>query len=827
MYKNSLFYRGRVYFLQNALHFARIHAVRRKKEDIGVLFNKDGSMQVTWMFRGPDLDSAIDEQLAIITFRLNTLFAGIGTGKVLFFEAQRVPSTDYADDVFFPDPVTKAIDLERKILFSDGSHFESNYYGTLWWMPPSESEERIKNMVIEGRKRKEINEEDALDSLFELSDKILNIFSVVQIPSRYLTANELLTYIHSTISDNSRNLCVPEKSLLLDQYLCDTPLDGGIEPKLGTKHTRVVVPISYRRNTVFGLFNQLNRLNFEYRWMTRFFCLSKNDALSELETKKRGWASKMKSIRAMMKELLYGVSNDPNSINENAMNKWDEVKDAITAVEGDATGYGFYSTCLIVTDEDVEAVEEKARIIRQVFTNLGFEAKIEKLNAVDAWMGSIPGNVGHYIRKPMISTGNLVHMMPICDVWAGPEKNEHLQAPALLYTQTAGSTPFRLSLHIGDVGHTLLIGPTGAGKSVHLNLIEAQFRKYKDAQIFIFDKGSSSRILTEGVGGIFYDLGNENIGLSFQPLSGMDDERERQWALEWLCDYAAAENLKIDPQKKKLIWQSLTMIGGMPAKFRTISAFINNLQDRELKLAFSPLSINGAYGKIFDSEEDMLTFSGWQAFEMEKLMATPAIVGPTLMYIFHRIEQQLTGRPTIIVLDECWVFFDNPLFSDKIREWLKVLRKANASVIFATQSVTDVAGLHIFNTILDSCKSRIFLPNDQALEKNTKETYKAFQLNDTQVQLIATAIPKREYYYVSSAGCRLYDLGLERCPFTLAYVAVNKTDLMECNNILNKYGRENFNKYWMKFKNIELPKEKGPNNSHFMGWKDDMGCSQQ
>ena len=808
MYKMGLFRRKRVYFLQNTLPFARIQSVRRKNGEAGVIFNKDGSMQTTWMFRGPDLDSAIEEQLAIITFRLNTLFAGIGTGKILYFEAQRVLSTNYATDTFFPDAVTTAIDMERRTLFADGRHFESNYYATLWWMPPSESEERVRNMVIEGRKRKEVDEEDALASFFELSDKILAVFSTVQIPSRYLTADELLSYVHSTISDRARGLRVPEKPLLMDQYLCDAPLYGGIEPRLGEKHLRVVAPVGYRRNTVFGLFNQINRLNFEYRWVTRFICLGKEDALSELDAKKRGWASKMKSIRAMMKELLYGMDNDPNNINENAMMKWDEVKDAITAVEGDRTGYGYYSTCLVVMDENVEAVEEKARIVRQVFTNLGIEAQIENLNAVDAWMGSIPGNVGHYLRKPLISTGNLVHMMPICDVWAGPERNNHLKAPALLYTQTVGSTPFRLSLHIGDVGHTLVIGPTGAGKSVFLNLIEAQFRKYKDAQIFVFDKGGSSRILTEGVGGIFYDLGNESLGLSFQPLSGVDDENERQWALEWLCDYVRAENLKIDPQQKKLIWDALSMLGKVPKKFRSISGFINNLQDRDLKIAFSPLSIKGAYGKIFDSEQDTLTFFGWQTFEMEKLMATPAVVGPTLMYIFHRIEQQLTGRPTIIVLDECWVFFDNEMFEGKIREWLKVLRKANASVIFATQSVMDVANNRIFNTILESCKSRIFLPNDQALEKNTKETYKAFQLNDAQIQIIASAIPKKDYYYSSPAGCRLYDLGLERCPFTLAYVAVNKADLVACHEILNEYGREHFNEYWVKYKNVTFPKAK-------------------
>ena len=807
MYKTGLFTRDRVFYLYETMPFARMHVARRQNgEEVGVLFNKDGSMQASWSFRGPDLDSAIEEQLAMITWNLNTLFASFGTGLVLYFEAQRFPSLSYADDTFFCDPVTRAIDMERRTLFSDGAHFESNYYGTIWWMPPSESEERMKNMVIEGRKRKEVTEEDAVDSFFEIADKILACFAVRQIPSRYLTPDELLTYIHSTISDRPRPIHLPQKPMLLDQYLYDSPFYGGIEPRLGQKHLRVIVPIKYRRNSVFGLFNQLNRINFSYRWMTRFICLGKNDALSELDTRKRGWASKMKSLMTMFKEMVYGYE-DATNINENALYNRDEVRDAIAAVESDTTGYGFYSTAIIVTDNDVEAVEDKARFVRQLITNLGLESNIEGLNAVDAWMGSIPGNIGHDVRKPLVSTGNLVHMMPICDIWAGPERNDHLKAPVLLYTQTIGSTPFRLSLHIGDVGHTLLIGPTGAGKSVHLNLIEAQFRKYKNARIFIFDKGSSSRILTEGVGGIFYDLGNESLGLSFQPLSGVDDENERQWAMEWLCDYVTMENMQIDPEIKKLIWQSLSMLGRMPREFRTISGFINNLQAKDLKTAFRPLSIQGAYGKIFDAKQDTLTFSGWQAFEMEKLMATPAIVGPTLMYIFHKIEQQLTGRPTIIVLDECWVFFDNPMFESKIREWLKVLRKANASVIFATQSVTDVVNNRIFNTILESCKSRIFLPNDQALEKSTKETYKAFQLNDTQIQLIASAIPKRDYYYSSPMGCRLYDLGLERCPFTLAYVAVNKADLIECQRIIERYGRDHFNEQWLKYKNVQMPLE--------------------
>ena len=143
-----------------------------------------------------------------------------------------------------------------------------------------------------------------------------------------------------------------------------------------------------------------------------------------------------------------------------------------------------------------------------------------------------------------------------------------------------------------------------------------------------------------------------------------------------------------------------------------------------------------------------------------RLMATPAIVGSTLMYIFHRIEQSLTGAPTLIILDECWVFFDNEQFAQKIREWLKVLRKANASVVFATQSLTDIVESPIFSTVLESCPSQIFLPNDKALEESLKEKYFMFGLNQRQVEIIAGAVKKKQYYYVSPLGCRLYDLAL-------------------------------------------------------------------
>jgi type IV secretion system protein VirB4 len=157
-----------------------------------------------------------------------------------------------------------------------------------------------------------------------------------------------------------------------------------------------------------------------------------------------------------------------------------------------------------------------------------------------------------------------------------------------------------------------------------------------------------------------------------------------------------------------------------------------------------------------------------QCFETEELMSQAGVVLPVLTYLFHRLEERFanlseTGekvRPTLLILDEAWVYLDNPVFAARIREWLKVLRKKNVSVVFATQSLADIAGSAIAPAIVESCPQRIFLPNDRAIEPQARAAYERFGLNERQVELIARATPKRHYYLQSRRGNRLFELGL-------------------------------------------------------------------
>ena len=289
--------------------------------------------------------------------------------------------------------------------------------------------------------------------------------------------------------------------------------------------------------------------------------------------------------------------------------------------------------------------------------------------------------------------------------------------------------------------------------------------KYKDSRVYFFDKDASSRVLTYAVGGEFHDLGNDE--LSFQPLANIEIVEEKEWAYGWILEILEQENVKVSPTQKEKIWKALDNLAKTPIELRTISNFYTSVNDREIKEALIPYKIGGALGKYFDSDKDTLNFSRWQVFEMNQVINNKKGITPLLSYIFRRIENSLDGSPCIIILDECWMFFDSPIFAAKIREWLKVLRKKNSSVIFATQELGDILNSKLFTTVLDACQTKVFLPNPNAFADNYIPIYEKFGLNKTEIEIISKATKKKEYYYKSTKGSRLFELDLKEKTLSL------------------------------------------------------------
>ena len=198
----------------------------------------------------------------------------------------------------------------------------------------------------------------------------------------------------------------------------------------------------------------------------------------------------------------------------------------------------------------------------------------------------------------------------------------------------------------------------------------------------------------------------------------------------------------------------------------------------ELGAVLRPYTLDveaGRFGQIFDSDEDQVTSGAWTHFEMGFLMSLgeEAIV-PALAYLFHRVEQSLDGSPTLFILDEAWLFLKHPMFAGRLQEWLKTLRKKNVYVVFATQEVADAANSPILPTILSSCPTKIYLPNDEALTPAIAAAYAGFGLSDTELRILAEAQKKRDYYYRSVRGRRLFTLNLS--PVALAFVATSSPE---------------------------------------------------
>jgi len=250
-----------------------------------------------------------------------------------------------------------------------------------------------------------------------------------------------------------------------------------------------------------GILNILNELEIEYRWVTRFLALDKVDAENELKAYRRKWFAKRKGIATLIKEML--SKTESPLVDSDAENKAYDADEALQELADDVVAYGYFTATVIVWDGDVRELDKKTRAVEKAVNALGFTTITESLNAVDAWLGTVPGHCRANVRRPLLSTLNLAHILPISAVWAGPLQNDHLKAPAMFHAVTNGSTPFRVSFHVGDVGHTMIVGPTGSGKSVLLTLAEAQFRRYENAQVYIFDKGGSAMAMTAGVGGEF------------------------------------------------------------------------------------------------------------------------------------------------------------------------------------------------------------------------------------------------------------------------------------------------------------------------------------
>lgn len=770
--------------------------------DDGIMLQKDGSFCACFKYQAADIFSATPQERNYIASRVNNFLTKFGTGWGIQFDSIRSSSNSYDEfkNSYFTDPITKFIDEERSLFFNNNNTlYNSETYGTLTYYPPSAAKAKIASMVFDDDAT---NNRGLSKILVDFSNKVEEFLSFASssfINIEHLKSEEMLSFLNLSIVGKNNKIIHPQVKMYLDVVLARN-FTVGVVPKIDNKYIQIVAIEGYPMTSYPNILDSLAHLELDYRWNNKFVPLDNYEALQRLEKIRKKWRQKQKSFAAQM------FNPHTTNIDEDAQSKEIETKQAITEVNSGVLIYGYHSTNIVIFSEDRQLVEEQAAAVRRIIESQGFVARIEDINIIEAYLGSLPGNITPNIRNSLIGSMSLSHLLPLSTLWQGNKYNENDKFPPKsppLMKVVSGSTPFYFNLHVGDIGHTLIFGPTGAGKSTLLATIVAQARRYQHSRIFAFDKGMSLYPLIKAVKGDHYNIASDDSNLSFAPFSNLKTESDISWAETYLLSLVELQGHKPSPDQKALI--NTAIKEHIKNKGTSLTVLVSYIQDIEIRAALKHYTLEGSMGRLLDAESDALSLSHFSVFEVEELMnLADEDAIPVLLYLFRMIEKSLDGNPSFLILDEAWILLGHPVFRAKIREWLKVLRKANCAVIIATQSLSDAAQSGILDVLQESCPTKILLPNTEAWNKGTDNAwgpydfYKLFGLNDREIKIITEATPKREYYYKSPHGTRLFNLALGQ--FVLAFVgASGKADIAKIKTLEEDYGDE-WPNHWLRIR---------------------------
>lgn len=786
--------------------------------DDGIVINKDGSLMAGYVYQPPDMSSASAEDFNDLTARVNRALSRFGKGWAMWADAHREAVEAYParESSHFPDQVSRMIDREREKTFrSAGQFYETRYTLILQWRPPSRAGRRIQRLLFSEDDAKLERPGDVALTQFKraleqfedslaLSLKMarLGYYAVEDKYGREYRRCSLVDQLDTMLKGEPSSLNLPE--FYLDAIMGGREFWGGERPKLDDKFIVVVAIEGFPGESFPGILDVLDGLPMEARWSSRFIFLDAVEAAEELERYRKRWAFKVQDFKAQ----LLKIQNAP--VNEDAMLMTAETSRARSQAESGLVAYGYYTPVIVLTGENWPELEEKARYIIREVRRGGFSARIETVNAMEAWHGSLPGHAFANVRRPLIHTLNLVDLMPMSSIWAGsavaPCPFYPANSPPLFYAATGGSTPFRFNQHVDDVGHTLVFGPTGAGKSVWLATTAVQFLRYPGATVFAFDKGRSLFASCLATGGRHYeispDAASDGSSGMLCPLYDLSGEADVAWAAEWIetC-YKLQTGGALTPAQRTEVLRALNLL--RQGESRSITDFVATVQDDEVRDAMKFYTLTHPMGPLLDGLEDKIeTSSYFQVFEIDALleMGERAVI-PVLSYLFRKIEKTLKGQPALIIIDEAWVALAHPTFREKLYEWLKTFRKLNASVDMATQGLGDAVRSGMLDVIREACPRIVFLANPEAGKEGIIEYYRALGLNARQIEIIRTAERKREYYVTGPEGARLIELALG--PVALSFVAVSDKPRLQEIKVLAEKHPNDWQFLWLRQQGVD------------------------
>lgn len=488
------------------------------------------------------------------------------------------------------------------------------------------------------------------------------------------------------------------------------------------KYAAVVSIKEYAPHTAAGLLDSFLQLPFEFIITQSFQFINRQTNLGAMQIQQR---------RMLQSEDV-------------AISQVAEISDALDMAMSGHVAFGYHHFSVLCLDDNLASIETNVSMAIAELVNLGINPVREKLIMEMCFWAQLPGNSDYIGRPSKINTLNLAGFASMHNYPTGKISGNHWGDAVTVFDTTSG-TPYYFNFHLRDVGHTTVIGPTGAGKTVLMNFLAAQSQKF-NCRMFMFDKDRGAEIFVRAMDGK-YTVIDPGDRCRFNPLQLPDTMENRNFLTEWLralvtvndepftaddldkIQEAVAVNYKLE--KKDRILRNIAPIFGLEGP--------GTLAGR-LRMWHS----DGQYAGVFDNETDVINFSSDTifGFEMGEVLADRTSLLPVLLYIFHRINLSLDGTPTMIYLDEAWALLDNKIFVQKIKDWLKTLRKLNGMVVFATQSVEDATNSSISETLIQQTATHIFLPNPKA----TEDYKRSFMVSDREFNLIKNTDMGSRYF---------------------------------------------------------------------------------
>ena len=767
----------------------------------GVMLMKDGAILAGWEFNGPDLESASTYELNALAAQINSAFLHLGDGWMLHHNVMRFPALAYPGSGSFPDPTTLLFDLERKERYEkEGTLFE-NVSSLILTYKPHDSSQNIGNrFFIEGRleRSKDLNHTFAIfQSKFEQVEA--SLFPVLRL--KRMWDAELLTTLHACATGLDHPLLVPDPPVDLNHYIGSQDLVTGFYPKIGDRHFALVGVTGYPARAMPEVLASVARLPMPLRLCSRFIFCDPYTAEKKIDRKRAYWEQKRIRISDIFARSLKW--EDSGHVDQHADLMMNDTLEAQADAACGHVRYGHFTLTVTLSSTTREQAIESASEVRKELQNRGLNARIETFNALEAFLGSLPGHGYYDVRKPLLHSMNLAHLATFSTIWAGEETHPSPlyppNSPAHIFCVSSARTPFRFNSYIDDVGSAIVIGPTGSGKTVLLNTMALQDFRYPDMQVFYFDKDYGAYVIAKAIGGEHYDFlgehdNNPDSRLALYPLGRIADASEQHWAADWIELLFTQQGLKITPEQRTYIVQALKRLAGSDSK--TLTELLIP-EDKELQIALKYYQLGGSSGDILDGAKDSLRESRFQVFEQSHLLKKgDKLVAPTLAYIFHQIELRMDGRPTRIYIDEAWVNLMNALSLEQVEDWLRTVRKKNGALILSTQSLLEITNSAIRDLILESCPAKIFLPNAEAANPATRKQYESIGLTERQIDLIAKAVRKQDYYFVSPLGQRMFSLDLGE--YALSLVGVNGKKNRQQLDILIREHKQNWVSAWLE-----------------------------